>query len=193
MRKNERMVYCCNCESEMKCNLIDGDKAYPHRNDLSHLDFWQCPQCKGFVGCHGGIKKRPLGCIPTPEIKNARSKLHELIDPLWKTGKITRGDLYRKISQYLGHEYHTAELRTIEDCRKVWVFVKELQPQLTGHVFDIIDNPQDYINKKCHVVGWHIGMVFVLQAIENGYFVLKTPKTSKIYKTKNQLSKLRGE
>jgi hypothetical protein len=192
MRKNQRIIYCCTCESEVQCNLINAKEAYPHRDDI-YGDFWQCQNCKNFVGCHAGIKKRPLGCIPTPEIKNARRKLHEIIDPLWQKGKISRGDLYKKISGYMDFEYHTAELRTIEDCRKVWSFVKELEKSLTGHVFDIIDNPEDYINKKCHVVGWHIGMVFVLQSIENGFFVLKTPKTNKIYKTKNQLSKLRGE
>jgi hypothetical protein len=176
----------------MKCNLITGKEAYPHRNDI-YKEFWQCPQCKKFVGCHNGIKKRPLGCIPTPQIKNARSKLHELIDPLWKTGKITRGDLYRKISEHLGWEYHTAELRTIEDCRKVWTFVKDFSKSLTGHILGIIGNPENYIGHKVHVVDWNIGMVFILQAIENGYFVLRTPKTGKVYKTKNQLTPLRGE
>jgi hypothetical protein len=177
----------------MTCNLIDAKTAktaYPHRNDI-YAHFWQYPSCKHFVGCHNGIKKRPLGCIPTPHIKYARSKLHEIIDPLWQKGKITRGDLYRKISEHLGWQYHTAELRTIEDCRKIWTFVKKLEKTLTGHILGIIDKPQDYIGQKVHVVDWHIGMVFYLKSIENGFFILETPKNKKIYKTKNQLAYLR--
>jgi hypothetical protein len=190
VHKNEKIVYCCNCESETKCNLINGKQAYPHRDDILGY-FWRCTQCGQFVGCHG-LSTKPLGVIPTHEIKRARSELHKIIDPLWQNGKISRSDLYSKISEHLNFEYHTAELRTIEECRKVWRFVKKLEPSLTGHVFDIIEKPHDWLNRKCHVVGWHIGMVFILKGIENDCFILQTPKTNKTVRTKNQLSKLRG-
>lgn len=188
---SNKSVYCCNCQSDMICNLIDATTAYPHRNDI-YAHFWQCPSCKHFVGCHKGKKGyKPLGVIPTPQIKYARSKLHEIIDPLWQKGKISRSDLYRKISEYLGWNYHTAELRTIDDCRKVWVFVKGLEKTLTGHILGIIEEPIKYLGQKVHVVDWNIGMVFYLKSIENGFFILETPKTKKIYKTKNQLTYLR--
>lgn len=55
----------------------------PHRPDLKHLNFYRCKECGGYVGCHKG-SIRPLGVIPSPEIKNARKHIHALLDPLWR-------------------------------------------------------------------------------------------------------------
>lgn len=65
------------------------------------------------------------GVIPNKEIKKARQHLHRIIDLLWKNKKVKRRELYKKISDYLGYEYHTAEIRTIEEGRKVYKFVRD--------------------------------------------------------------------
>lgn len=188
---SKKVIYCCNCQKDMECDLISGKQAYPHRDDI-YGNFWQCVNCKNFVGCHKtGKGKRNLGVIPTPKMKIARSHIHKILDPLWQTGRIKRSELYRQISEHIGFEYHTAELRTIEDHRKVWVFVKKLESTLTGHVFDVIDNVEKHIGFKCHVVGWDFRCVFILQAVENDFLILKTPKTGKIYKTKNKITHLK--
>lgn len=121
-------LFCCGCKKEVEAVLIRGALAYPHRKDLSCLPFWQCPICKSFVGCHHKTKNklRPLGCIPSDEIKNARKHIHAKLDPIWQSGKISRCKLYKKISSILGYEFHTAEIRTIEEARRVWrVLIKE--------------------------------------------------------------------
>lgn len=51
--------------------------------------------------------------------------MHRIIDLLWKNKKVKRRELYKKISDYLGYEYHTAEIRTIEEGRKVYKFVRD--------------------------------------------------------------------
>ena len=76
-------LYCCKCGKEVQAALVKGDVIYPHRPDLSQLNFYQCPVCKNYVGCHKGTK-RALGCIPTKELRLARNKLHAKMDPLWK-------------------------------------------------------------------------------------------------------------
>jgi len=99
-----------------------GSEIYPHRADLRSLPFWKCATCGNFVGCHHKTKKRtePLGCIPTQELKEARKKLHALIDPIWQSGKMNRGELYKAISRNIGWNYHTAKTRTIEEARAAY-------------------------------------------------------------------------
>ena len=88
---------------------------------------------QNFVGCHYKTedRTRPLGCIPTKEIKNARQHIHALIDPVWKSGKIKRKELYKKLSDDTGRRYHTANIRSIEEARDVYrkakAIIKEIE------------------------------------------------------------------
>lgn len=121
-------IYCCECTREVNAKLTYGSSIYPHRPDLSKLPFWQCPKCNNFVGCHHKTDNptKPLGVIPNPELKHARSYLHDVMDPIWKNRIIRRHKLYQLISKELGYEYHTAELRTIQEARKVYHIVMRL-------------------------------------------------------------------
>jgi hypothetical protein len=122
-------LYCCGCRIDVKARLTDGRETYPHRDDLSGLPFWICDACKNFVGCHHKTAKptTPLGCIPTKEIKNARQHIHRVLDPLWKTGRLSRGDVYQRIAAKLGKaKYHTAEIRSVEEARQVYRIVQEI-------------------------------------------------------------------
>ena len=121
------VIYCCSCSKEINARLTDGKEIYPHRTDLHSLPFWKCDDCKNFVGCHHKTKDRtkPLGCIPTKELKNARQHIHAILDPIWKNGKISRVDIYKMISKHIGREYHTAEIRTIEEARDIYRFVRQ--------------------------------------------------------------------
>ena len=124
-----RELFCCGCEKEVEARLTDGREVYPHRGDLFGLPFWKCDNCGNYVGCHHKTKDRtrPLGNIPTKELKNARQHIHRVLDPIWKSGLQPRGKLYARIAKELGvSEYHTAELKTLEDARRVYVIVKGL-------------------------------------------------------------------
>ncbi len=124
-----RFIYCCGCKVDVRARLTDGREIYPHRRDLGRLPFWKCDGCGNFVGCHHKTSKptTPLGCIPTAEIKNARQHIHKILDPLWKSRRMKRGEVYRLIAKKLGiAEYHTAEIRSVEDARKVYAIVQEI-------------------------------------------------------------------
>lgn len=124
-----RTIYCCGCQKDVDARLIDGSESYPHRPDLHDLPFWKCDTCKNFVGCHHKTSNRtkPLGNIPTKELKNARQHIHKILDPLWQQKGMVRGRIYEKIANDLGvKEYHTAEIKTIEDARKVYSIVREI-------------------------------------------------------------------
>lgn len=124
-------IYCCNCKKEIEAHRIFGSEIYPNRADLKNYVFWKCETCNGYVGSHQSTrKKRPLGCIPSDEIKNARKHLHALIDPLWHKHNITRSKLYKLISNELGYSYHTANIRTIEEARLVYKIVLNIKSWL---------------------------------------------------------------
>ncbi len=117
-----RNIFCCGCGTDIQARLTNGLEIYPHRTDLHKLPFWKCDKCGNFVGCHHKTKNRtePLGHIPTPELKNARKKLHDLIDPMWKSGSVRRSELYKAISDEIGWNYHTAKTRSLEEAREAY-------------------------------------------------------------------------
>ncbi len=127
-------IYCCGCLKKVDARLTDGAEIYPNRSDLSSLPFWRCDTCGNYVGCHHKTKDRarPLGCIPTPEIKNARQHIHKIVDPIWKSGRISRKELYTKLSEQLGWKYHTANIRSVEEARRVYKLVREYAQQTRG-------------------------------------------------------------
>jgi len=111
-------VYCAICDKHVEYNLTTGKVIYPHREDLHNLTIAQCPVCYGYVGTHKKTKK-PLGVIVSQEVKRERIKIHSIIDPLWKDGRIKRKHLYARISEKLGKPYHTAEIISVFDARKI--------------------------------------------------------------------------
>jgi hypothetical protein len=117
-----KRIFCCGCRCDVEARLTNGAEIYPHRGDLRELPFWKCDKCGNFVGCHHKTKNRtePLGHIPTPELRDARKKLHALIDPIWRSGKMGRRELYEAISRDIGYNYHTAKIRTIEEARAAY-------------------------------------------------------------------------
>ena len=125
----QRDIYCCGCETTVRARLTNGKEIYPHRGDLADLPFWRCEECKNYVGCHHKTKDRtaPLGVIPTPELKKARSRIHAVLDPVWVSKKRQRREVYERMAEKLGiKEYHTAEIRSIDDARKAWVAAVEV-------------------------------------------------------------------
>ena len=124
-----REIYCCGCGGNVRARLTDGREVYRHRADLASLPFWKCDACGNHVGCHHKTLNRtlPLGCIPTPEVKQARQHIHRILDPLWKGKKSKRTKIYAELAQRMGaKEYHTAEIRTVEEARQVWRHVKAI-------------------------------------------------------------------
>jgi len=123
-------IYCCGCKKYIVARLTDGKEVYPKGSSKS-LPFWVCDACGGFVGCHHKTRNRtkPLGCIPTEEIKNARKEIHKIMDPLWRYDGWDRTTLYAEISASVGWEYHTAGIKNIEEARKVYRIVKKLRSE----------------------------------------------------------------
>ncbi len=122
------LIYCCGCEKKVEARLTNGAEVYPHRDDLHGLPFWKCDACGNYVGCHHKTANRtkPLGCIPTPELKAARQSIHRLLDPLWQNGKANRNALYAAISKRIGRTFHTAQIRSVGEAQRIYDIVRDI-------------------------------------------------------------------
>ena len=92
-------------------------------SDLWSKTFYACTQCGNYVGTHRDSGK-PLGSIPTRELRQARSRLHRVIDPLWKERGLKRRDIYARISQHIGREFHSAQTRSVGEVKDIIEFVQ---------------------------------------------------------------------
>lgn len=121
-------IFCVDCKSDIEARLTDGSEIYPNRKDLYSLPFWKCDACNNYVGCHHKTNNstKPLGNIPTKELRNARQHIHKILDPLWNGECKSRGYIYRKIAEILSYQYHTAEIPSIEEARKVYRIVASM-------------------------------------------------------------------
>ena len=134
MKPNTRRIFCCCCARDIDARLTDGSEIYPHRADLQALPFWICDICGNYVGCHHKTAKRtkPLGYIPTPEIRAARKRLHAIIDPMWRGGSIGRKDLYAEISREIGCSYHTGNTRSMDEVNAIAAAVLAIRDRVVG-------------------------------------------------------------
>lgn len=63
--------------------LVLGFEMYPHRSDLAEKKFYWCKEHDARVGCHPNTEI-PLGIPATAALRQLRSKVHRLFDPLWQ-------------------------------------------------------------------------------------------------------------
>lgn len=98
----DRIVLCSYCDARAK--LVTGAVIYPGRNDLANKLFWHCPPCRAWVGCHPPARENgrggkgagdvPMGRLANAELRRAKQAAHEALDPLWRSGEMTRQGAY---------------------------------------------------------------------------------------------------
>lgn len=125
-------IICTGCETDVDARLTYGREMYPHRSDLASMPFWVCDECGAFVGTHWKTKDplKPLGFLATPEVKKWRKIIHGILDPLWESRKIKRGQAYAYVSNRIGRTYHTGAIYNVEDARKIYAIVLELKNKI---------------------------------------------------------------
>ena len=62
------------------------------------MAYW-CKDCDAHVGCHNNTRE-PLGTMANKELREHRMKAHAIVDPLWKTGKFSRGYVYSMLAKW---------------------------------------------------------------------------------------------
>jgi hypothetical protein len=123
------IVFCCVCDSDVTVNRVTGRDIYPHRKDLYHLSLIQCSRCNSHAGCHQKSGK-PLGSIPTPELRKLRVQLHARFDYLWKSKQLARAEAYRQMGEILGKEFHIGEVRSVAEYEQVVAAINKIREAL---------------------------------------------------------------
>lgn len=79
---------------------------------------WVCvgyPKCDSYVGCHKGTKMA-LGRMANRELRQAKSKVHSLLDAMWKR-KMDRDNCSRRIARTAAYYWLATQLRIpVDDC-----------------------------------------------------------------------------
>jgi hypothetical protein len=105
--------------------LVTGEAIYPHRPDLFKKKFYLCKPCNAYVGCHStGSGEKPLGRLANAELRREKQKVHAVIDPVWKSGNLSRKEVYAALAVFMGlqkHETHVG-MFDIEQCKKAQQF-----------------------------------------------------------------------
>lgn len=96
---DSRHVRCGYCDRPAV--LVGAEKIYPHRRDLLGRSFWECEPCNAYVGCHPG-GTQPLGRLANAALRKAKQRVHEKLDPLWKSGGMKRSAAYAMLASGLG-------------------------------------------------------------------------------------------
>ncbi len=95
----QEQVHCPYCGRPAV--LVTGREVYPHRPDLAHKYLWTCEPCDARVGTHKGTKE-PLGRLANAELRRAKMDAHAALDPLWRSGELTRSQAYEWLAGALG-------------------------------------------------------------------------------------------
>lgn len=107
-------VICSYCEQPAE--WVSNETIYGRRYGASYM-IWLCRSCEAWVGCHQNTK-RPLGTLANKELRTARMKAHDHIDPLWRSGKFPRKEVYRALAEHFGKEIHIGGA-DMETCNKI--------------------------------------------------------------------------
>ena len=104
----------CGSTSSLRSNsiLYDG-------KEYGNGKAWICdrfPGCRGSVGTHPD--GTPLGTIADGPTRYLRALIHSIVDPLWKEGPYSRGEVYAWLARIYGKPVHMGKL-DLNECMRL--------------------------------------------------------------------------
>ena len=86
---------------------------------------YKCVSCDAYVGCHDDGK--PLGTPANKELRALRKKCHDTLDPLWKSGQMSRNEVYTILSIKMNKDKNQTHVALFneEDCYSCLKILKE--------------------------------------------------------------------
>lgn len=96
---------------------------------VSHGLVWLCegfPGCDTYVGIHKGTIT-PLGTPADWKLRQLRKQCHDLLDPYWKEGCMSRTEAYDKVAELLGIDREDAHIGKLNkpECRRLIHYIKK--------------------------------------------------------------------
>jgi hypothetical protein len=88
--------------------------------------FFGCTNYRGGCGAGVGCDKdgKPLGTPATHKVRQARRRAHVAFDPMWRGGKMSRGEAYGWLADAIGKS-HIAEM-DLDDCERLIAIVERM-------------------------------------------------------------------
>ena len=114
----------------MNCPYCNKPAALMTSEEVYGTDYgskvWACEPCDARVGCHQGSDE-PLGTLANTELRRLRSACHKVFDPLWKSGRMTRGRSYAELQHMmqLSEEKTHIAMFNEEQCRELLATLRE--------------------------------------------------------------------
>lgn len=110
------IVTCPYCGREAE--FIDSKDYYS--NGISYGMIYICRKCDATCGTHRKTGK-PFGSLANKKLRELRKQCHAIIDPWWKSGKMTRNEAYRKLAKIMQVPIKNAHIGIFRenDCRRM--------------------------------------------------------------------------
>lgn len=119
----DKPAHCSSCGCSFDLRLTKGKEIYPKRLDLRNKFYWKCDRCGAYVGCHPGTR-RALGTPADAKLRKLRAQVHAVLDPFWKSKKMSRSEAYRSLALVFGFRLvHIGEM-DVEQCEKAIAFIQ---------------------------------------------------------------------
>lgn len=132
---------CPHCKQE--ATLVGAEYIYPHREDLAGDCMWLCEPCDAYVSCHkkgawffvNGVKHisdgtLPKGTLANGELRFARKRVHNLLDPLWRyedDKQYARKTVYKWLSNEMKLPYYDTHVGffDVAQCQQALEILKK--------------------------------------------------------------------
>jgi len=91
-----------------------------------------CKPCNAYCGTHKGTNVS-LGSVANKELRELRKIAHLHFDGIWKSGKMKRRSLYKKLSEYLCLDERYTHMAMFDEdiCKKVIEYSKLFGAELS--------------------------------------------------------------
>lgn len=121
---------CCGCPVEFCSHEV----LYEGKEFGEWPFIYYCKGCGASIGVHP-YSIFPLGTMADSATRRARSAVHAIIDPMWKSGRFLRSEVYSRMAKLTGRAtFHTGEL-SLQEChdavaafRAAWETVDDFGP-----------------------------------------------------------------
>jgi hypothetical protein len=100
---------------------------------FGHGKIWLCtryPTCEGRVGAHP--HGAPLGPLADQRTRDARRKVHELMDPLWGNGHMEKKEVYRRMREEMGGGDFQVGHLDVRGCTEAIVVLQKVWKEIDG-------------------------------------------------------------
>ena len=97
-------ILCPYCFKEAE--WVENKEVYGVNFGKSYM-IYLCRPCNAYVGCHNNTT-RPMGTLANKDLREMRSKAHNLIDPIWQKKKLSRSEVYQVLEYIFKRPFHIA-------------------------------------------------------------------------------------